>query len=175
MGLTSFHLGSWRWRIAVGALATVCCAMAFAQTRPLNDTGVTFSALATSGHSASCLTTDPAGQDCHFGRDAAFIAGAITKAGGSGAANGFDFTKISHSGNPLPASASLGAGLNDWACTRDNVTGLLWEVKTTSGLRDENHTYTWYRTNSPDGNIGGASGGTCYSAVAAIPKSSCKT
>jgi hypothetical protein len=35
-----------------------------------------------------------------------------------------DFTKISVSGSPLTSSAK------NWSCVRDNVTGLVWEVKT---------------------------------------------
>ncbi|CAK0760484.1 hypothetical protein CCP3SC5AM1_2860002 [Gammaproteobacteria bacterium] len=40
------------------------------------------------------------------------------------------------------ASAALGTGPKDWACTRDNVTGFLWEVKTNDGLHDQGN-YTW--------------------------------
>lgn len=123
-----------------------------AQTRPLNDTGITFSAQAGSDNSDACYPADPAGQDCHYGRDAAAAAGQLNKVG-SGSA-GFDFTKISNSGGPLPENAVLGAGANDWACTRDNVTGLVWEVKTASGLRRQEYRYTWYNSNSPDGNPG---------------------
>ena len=128
-------------------------------TRPLNDTGITWSGHATSGNASSCAASPPAGQDCHYGRDAAAAAGQLVKKGGGGA--GFDFTKISNSGAELPASAALGSGANDWACTQDNVTGLVWEVKTTSGLRSQNHTYTWFNTLSPDGNKGTENGGYC--------------
>jgi hypothetical protein len=57
----------------------------------------------------------------------------------------------------------LGSGANDWACTRDNVTGLIWEVKTTSGLRSQNHSYTWYNSDSATngGSAGTVSGGSC--------------
>ncbi len=56
------------------------------------------------------------------------------------------YTKVSNSGAVLPDSAVLGSGANDWACTKDNKTGLTWEVKTTDGgLRDMNKTYTnWF-------------------------------
>jgi len=65
----------------------------------------------------------------------------------------------------LPASAPLGNGPNDWACTRDNVIDLIWEVKTADGgLRDQNHTYSWYNPSSPDGNPGTEDGGSCYAA-----------
>ena len=80
------------------------------------------------------------------GRDALARAGQLQKVGGGEA--GFDFTKLDANGNALPASAT------SWDCVRDNVTGLIWEVKTTSGLRSWSNTYTWYDPNSPDGNPG---------------------
>ncbi len=140
-----------------------------AGTHQLNDTGITWSGHATSGNAATCDASHPAGQDCRYGRDKAAADGALTKTGHSapdldsahGNPNGFDYTKISNSGAALPPSATLGTGANDWACTRDNVTGLIWEVKTASGLRGQSHTYTWFNTHSPDGNSGTASGGTC--------------
>lgn len=53
------------------------------------------------------------------------------------------YTKISNSGAVLPDKAILGNSANDWACTKDNKTGLVWEVKTTDGgLRDVNNIYT---------------------------------
>lgn len=138
------------------------------EDRPLNDTGIVWSGHATNGNASFCDPAHPAGQDCHFGRDAAAAAGTLQKVGAStpnnGIDNGFDYTKISNSGNPLPESAVLGDGPDDWACTRDNVTGLIWEVKTASGLRSQDHTYTWYDSTSPDGNPGTASGGSCETA-----------
>jgi hypothetical protein len=128
-----------------------------AQTRPLNDTGITWSGHATSGNAATCDPAHPAGQDCHYGRDAQVAAGTLTKAGGGSA--GFDFTALDANGNPTTPSS----GTNPHPCVRDNVTGLIWEVKTDDGgLHDKDWTYTWYNTNSPDGNPGTASGGTCY-------------
>ena len=53
------------------------------------------------------------------------------------------YSKISNSGDPLPNSATLGSEPNDWACTRDNASGLTWEVKTVSGLRSMKHSYRW--------------------------------
>ena len=108
---------------------------AFAQTRPLNDTGITFCGAATGGNTPAPCASNPAGQDKDYGRDAAALAGTLVKVGGSGGVNGFDFTKIANNGTVLPASALLGSGPTEWACTRDNVTALIWEVKTTSGLR----------------------------------------
>jgi hypothetical protein len=60
-----------------------------------------------------------------------------------------DYTKISNTGKILPDTAVLGSGSNDWACTKDNRTGLIWEVKTDDGgLRDMDWIYSWYEPNS---------------------------
>ncbi len=60
------------------------------------------------------------------------------------------YTKISNSGAALSDSAKLGSGSNEWACTKDNKTGLIWEVKTTDGgLRDMNNFYTNYTPDYP--------------------------
>lgn len=68
------------------------------------------------------------------------------------------YTKISNSGAVLPYSAKLGSGDNDWACTKDGKTGLVWEVKTDDGgLRDKDWTYSWYK---PSGDNGGNAGYT---------------
>lgn len=153
--------------LAAALALTLGASAAHAQNQPLNDTGVTFSADDT-GNSTICEDSAPETQDCHNGRDFEAAAGVLPKVGAStpnnGVPNGFDYTKISNTGSVLPASATLGTGAGDWACTRDNVTGLLWEVKTTSGLRDMDYTYTWYDSNSPDGNPGTESGGSCYQA-----------
>jgi|688.fasta_scaffold398423_1 hypothetical protein len=59
------------------------------------------------------------------------------------------YTKISNSGAELPDTAKLGRGVNDWACTKDNKTGLIWEVKTDdAGLRDKDFQYSWYEPDS---------------------------
>ena len=147
------------------ALALCTAPAAQAQTHPLNDTGITWSGDATNGNANTCDASHPAGQDCHYGRDKAAAESTLAKVGAStsnnGVANGFDFSKISNSGHVLDASATLGSGPDDWACTRDNVTGLIWEVKTTSGLRNQNHTYTWYNTDTnTNGGADGAAGNT---------------
>ena len=56
----------------------------------------------------------------------------------------FSYTKISNLGAVLPDTANLGSRASDWACTKDNKTGLIWEVKTDGGLRDWMKTYTNY-------------------------------
>ncbi len=82
--------------------------------------------------------------------------------------DGFDFTKLDASGNPLSSAAT------NWSCIRDNTTGLVFEHKQpdesfapisetstkeflANGLyRSHSFSYTWYETNSKQN--GGASG-----------------
>jgi len=48
------------------------------------------------------------------------------------------YTKLDVSGNDLPESAT------EWVMVRDNVTGLIWEVKTDDGsINDKDNTYDW--------------------------------
>lgn len=151
-------------------------------TGKLNDTGITLCGDYASGGSGfhqnnlDCSDTGattsstgidsngdpvPPGQDAHFGRDARAMDGSLTKIGAGSA--GFDFTKIDATGDEMPDQASF------WSCVRDNVTGLIWEVKTTNGgLQDTNNTYSWYSQDSsnngegPTGFYAGTiDGGTC--------------
>ena len=129
-------------------------------TGKLNDTGMELCADG-SRNTFICPVAGFPGQDGEFGRDADARAGTLLKMG-AGAA-GFDYTKIANNGSKLPASAMLGNGPIDWGCTRDNVTGLIWEVKTTDGgLRDRNNTYTWYQPDGPNMyRPGTQNGGSC--------------
>jgi Protein of unknown function (DUF1566) len=113
-------------------------------------------------------------QDCRYGRDAAVVAGALTKTGAG--IKGFDYTKIANNGTTLDAGAALGTAPTDWACTKDNITGLTWEVKTAAStdLRYTGHTYTWFRN---DGSTNGGNAGfigtdTCN---ATLPDGLCNT
>ena len=73
-------------------------------------------------------------EDCELGRDAN-----STLNDPSDGNAGFSFTKLDLDGTVLPADASA------WSCVLDNVTGLIWEVKTTDGTwRDRNTGFTWY-------------------------------
>jgi Protein of unknown function (DUF1566)/Divergent InlB B-repeat domain len=120
--------------------------------------------------SASCKTlaaTHP-GQDALFGRDASARARKLGKTGHGSA--GFDFTKLCRSGEAAgegkcPPNPSPGDSRNNWACNRDNVTGLTWEVKTDDGPRGQSNTYSWY---NPDKAVNGGdpglkNGGKCAS------------
>ena len=71
-------------------------------------------------------------EDCELGRD-------HTVNDDSDGHAGFSYTKLDSAGNTLSADAT------EWACVLDNVTGLIWEVKTTDGgTHDANTLYTWY-------------------------------
>ncbi|MFO7811490.1 MAG: DUF1566 domain-containing protein [Pelovirga sp.] len=106
------------------------------------------------------------GQDAMFGYDRKAMTRTLKKVG-SGSA-GFDFTKVCRSGetagegkcppNPMP-----GPGFDHWACNRDNVTGLLWELKTESGMRATTNTYSWYQPDAATngGDEGVENGGIC--------------
>ena len=90
----------------------------------------------------------PTVQDGQSGRD-------ITDSDPTNGHAGFDFTKIDASGVALSASAP------EWACVKDNVTGLLWEVKTTDGgLHDRDEQYSWYQEENNGGFAGFAGIGT---------------
>ncbi|MCK5737536.1 DUF1566 domain-containing protein [bacterium] len=56
--------------------------------------------------------------------------------------NSMSYTKLDVTGNDLPGNAS------EWVMVRDNVTGLIWEVKTDDGsVHDKDNKYTWYDSN----------------------------
>jgi hypothetical protein len=85
------------------------------------------------------------------------------------------YTKISNLGAELPDTATLGSGANNWACTKDNKTGLTWEVKTDDGgLRDKDWYYSWYK---PSGDNGGSVGFTdiTYTTPNCSTKDNCNT
>src|SRR5450759_119235 len=114
----------------------------------LNGTGITACGDSTSTSVASCdsVSGDGGGfprQNGRFGRDAN---AQLSKTGGGGA--GFDFTRVCNSGElegqgHCPQNPVLGNGTNQWAGTKDNVTGLTWEIKDVSGTRGMNNSYTW--------------------------------
>ncbi len=63
------------------------------------------------------------------------------------------YTKLDASGNALPSSAA------SWTMVRDNVTGLIWEMKTDdNSIHDKDKTFTWCDTNPA---TNGGNQGTC--------------
>ena len=119
----------------------------------------------------------PAGQDAHHGRDALAADGQLAKTGSGDV--GFDFTKLDSNGNDLAETAT------EWSCVRDNVTGLIWEVKDPSdgnvgdSLHDADDRYNWYNTDSTTngGSNGYADdeGAICYGYDSADSTTYCNT
>ncbi len=132
--------------------------------QPLNDTGITlcgdYAFSYVSGGEASnslpCPVPGFPGQDAEYGRD-------VTHNDDSDGHAGFSFTKLDAEGDPLPANATA------WSCVQDDVTGLIWEVKTDDGgLRDADNLYSWYNPDSGTngGDAGTPNGGTCSYGIA---------
>ena len=70
--------------------------------------------------------TCPQPGESFYGQDASFLI------------NPPSYTKLDEKGNDLPDSAT------SWVMVRDNVTGLIWEVKTDDGsIHDKDTWYTW--------------------------------
>jgi len=126
----------------------------------INDTGITVCSGDTDDVEIDRTTDDSYfGQDCDYGRDT----NPFMNSDDNGHA-GFNFVKISSAGVELSADAT------SWECVQDNITGLMWEVKTDDGgLRDKNWDYTWYNsdddTNGGDGYEGTPNGGSCVDTV----------
>ena len=135
----------------------------------LNDTGINFGGKYSSGNNSDCSSNISAPQDCDHGLDAG-----TTSADDDDGHAGFSYIKLDSDGNALSASAT------EWSCVRDNVTGLIWEVKTDDdSLHDKDDTYNWYNTNSETngGSEGYADddGDICYGYDSANSATFCNT
>ncbi|AWB67205.1 hypothetical protein C2869_12500 [Saccharobesus litoralis] len=138
-----------------------------------NDTGINTCASATSNltplpsppATPSCASLSYPGQDAEVGRDPTSLSQSIAKRG-SGEL-GFDFTKLDANGDEINNGTHT--------CIRDNVTELIWEVKTTTGYRSYNSTFSWRNTDTAtSGNSEGlANGGSCTTEVGVL--TSCDT
>jgi len=153
----------------VVALAAMACLLSpTAHAAALNDTGqiTCFNATATSTGSVSIGDPAPeaagfAGQDCSLGASAADAVGAQVKIGGA-SVPGRDYSKIANDGSELPDTANLGSAPGDWGCTRDNVTGLVWELRPNNGsLRDRDHRFSWRSVSNSEGDTCGGQSATC--------------
>jgi hypothetical protein len=146
--------------------------LAICPTHPINDTGILRCADPYSGAQGECDEEDILVQDARHGRDFAASEGVLWKQGAGWA--GFDYTKVSNAGLDLPADAERGP-LPDWACTRDNLTRLVWEVKVAdaNSPRYSSHRYTWYQPDSPDGDPGHA--GSTTSCAGTLGDQPCNT
>ena len=79
-----------------------------------------------------------ADEDCEIGRDAN---SSLNDDSDGNAA--FVFTRLNSDGSDYSGSGDY--SVEPWACVLDNVTGLIWDVKTTDGTwRNVNSIFTWY-------------------------------
>jgi len=123
----------------------------------LNDTGITLWGDKTANNLGVTQASFP-GQDADYGRDG----NAATNSDTDGRA-GFSFTKLDGTGTALLDQAAAYA-ITPWSCVQDNVTGLMWEVKTPT---NSSYQYSWYNStgvndggNAGTANAGGPPGGT---------------
>ena len=102
---------------------------------PLNDTGIDWGGNYQSDHNADCSSDIDAPQDCHHGRDA-------THNDDSDGHAGFSFTRLNADGSIYTGDGNYTS--NPWSCVQDNVTGLIWEVKTDDDSeRDKYNFHRW--------------------------------
>ncbi len=153
-----------RLPLYLAAIASV--AQAAGPTGALNDTGQTRC------YNGSTLTTCSSGntgdgssyprQDGRFGRDAAAgnLASGFSKPAGSGGSGGFAFTPLDVSGTAIALTGSPPVPSATPRCIRDEVTNLIWEVKTDdNGLQDKDWSYIW--GSGPSAHTNCLGGGNC--------------
>lgn len=159
---TNTHLAASRVALNPGTAVAVGAEFhVYTRLLRLNDTGIT-DCLDMDANRVACPAPGMPGQDGDQGRDALF------KDDGDGWA-GFHFTKLDAQGNPLPPTATA------WSCVRDEVTGLVWEVKQTDGgLHQNSDVFSWYRT-QPVATGFADEFGDCQGYDAADPSTFCNT
>ena len=146
--MNKFTTPGWRLLLAVALPLSAGAALAAGPTGLLNDTGdvtcrdAAFQNTACDAQArASNSFGIKLGQDGQTGRDVA----SPTKVGGGAA--GFDFTRICWNGAAQGSASCTGtlvanysdtaqspATSTDWACTKDNVTNLIWSLKFATGI-----------------------------------------
>ena len=83
-------------------------------------------------------------EDCEVGRDA----NNTINSDADGHA-GFSFTRLNFDGSEYSGTGE-DYTTQPWSCVIDNVTGLVWEIKTTNGgTSDNSNQYTWYDGTNP--------------------------
>jgi hypothetical protein len=131
----------------------------------LNDTGMQ-SCGNESSNGLACADAAQAtdqfpNQDAQHGRD-------VTDNHDADGHAGFSFVKLDTNGVAL-SDQSVSYTTTPWSCVQDQVTGLMWEVKTSdAGLRDAKWDYTWFNSTGINSGMGGlnrgvSSGGQCSS------------
>lgn len=123
----------------------------------LNDTGIvsytqTFAVRNVDDPLPEALTNIPdataPNQDADLGKDRK---SSVTDIDGN---NGFQFIRLNSNGNSYSVPPTDYAS-DPWSCVIDENTGLIWEVKSLSGLQAYNNRYTWYNSD-PETNGGDA-------------------
>jgi hypothetical protein len=133
--------------VLIATVAALTCGNAAAGR--LNDTGIDFC----TDPAGAFIDCEGTGQDATTGRD-------VTRPHGHNGRLGFHFTKLCNSGEragegSCPAKPKPGDAPNEWGCTRDEVTDLVWETKTKFGPRAGANRYTFYSPEyDPDGQYG---------------------
>jgi|GEM_PF-2175948 len=121
---------------------------------PFNDTGITQWSDGVTLLSAPPINDTHPGQDADHGRDAVNPDKFNDDAFGQAA---FDYTRIAADSRDQTFSMGVEPGVRarDWACIRDNVSGLMWEIRpsTAGHYRNLLWRYTWY-SNNDDTNAG---------------------
>ncbi|WP_405632758.1 PKD domain-containing protein [Pseudoalteromonas sp. Ld20] len=123
----------------------------------INDTGM--AKCFNNTQEIACTSPDFPRQDAALGRDSV-VGTHIDKVGKGELA--FDFTKLNEFADEIADDAA------DFSCIRDNVSGLIWEVKSpntgtlpsSTQLREGQNHYTWYLTSSngiQQGSVAGSS------------------
>ena len=117
-----------------------------------NDTGIVSYGDLISNNLTSSQNDFP-GQDADKGRD-------FTLKNDQDGHAGFNFTKLGADGKPLAIQNAswddfgLESNGTHWSCVQDNVTGLIWEIKTSAGDQSKNNSYSWYEPADPSNKIG---------------------
>lgn len=118
----------------------------------MNDTGILVNG--DEAGNTTAYTPGYPGQDAQRGQDIAHERGFFEKAGRG--ESGFDFTRLNENGDEVD-NVNL-----PWRCVRDNVSGLVWEVKVDGvGLFSSNNSYSWLFAENTGGFNGVADGGAC--------------
>lgn len=116
-------------------------------------------------------------QDGLVGRDSAANAKQLTKKGQGMA--GFDFTKIASNGADLSQQGQswnitgTEASGQRWSCVRDNISGLVWEIKQNDGPQRADQLWRWY--NSDNQRNGGNAGTSLANDTLSCGLASCTT
>ena len=129
----------------------------------LNDTGVTIRT-DNDGSFTVPVSTFP-GQDADNGRDSAAQNGLLAKAGRGD--RGFDYTRIDMLGDETDVTGGV------TRCVRDNLTGLIWEVKQAGdAVQDNAASYTWFQSANTGGYEGVANGSAASCGISTCDTSS---